>query len=135
MYQIIFSFWQICEIIILRNFRKVPNRNLLHKFDEFFLIDYHFLLRNWNLISNFYVASKFFFEKKCISLVLIFADGSFENFSWVLIFANRQKLSIFFNLEKIEKSICLFKHLKCYNITTQINQINQVRCVRHRHRH
>ena len=37
----------------------------------------------------------FFFEKNCISWVLIFADGSFENFSRVLIFANRQKLSIF----------------------------------------
>ena len=42
----------------------------------------------------------FFFEKNCISRVLIFADGSFENFSRVLIFANRQKLSIFFNLPK-----------------------------------
>ena len=46
-------------------------------------------------------AVMFFFEKKkCISRLLIFADGSFENFSRVLIFANRQKLSIFFNLPK-----------------------------------
>ena len=36
-----------------------------------------------------------FFLKNCISRVLIFADSSFENFSRVLIFANRQKLSIF----------------------------------------
>ena len=42
----------------------------------------------------------FFFEKNCISRVSVFADGSFENFSRVLIFANRQKLSIFVNLPK-----------------------------------
>ena len=41
-----------------------------------------------------------FFEKNCISRVLVFADGSFENFSRVLIFKNRQKLSIFVNLPK-----------------------------------
>ena len=80
-----------------------------------------------------------FFEKNCISRVLVFADGSFENFSRVLIFANRQKLSIFVISPKIEKqkpkellvnnklSIYLFKHLKCYNITTQINQVRRVR--------
>ena len=41
-----------------------------------------------------------FFEKNCILWVLIFGDGSFENFSWVSIFANCQKLSIYFNLPK-----------------------------------
>ena len=42
----------------------------------------------------------FFFEKSCILRVLIFADGSFENFSQVLIFTNRQKLTTYFNPPK-----------------------------------
>ena len=42
--------------------------------------------------TNF--CGNFFSKKNCISWVLIFADGSFENFSRVLIFINRQKLSI-----------------------------------------
>ena len=42
----------------------------------------------------------FFSKKNCISRVLIFADGSFENFLRVLIFTNRQKLSTFFNSPK-----------------------------------
>ena len=37
----------------------------------------------------------FFFQKQCTSRVLIFAGGSFENFSRILIFANHQKLSFF----------------------------------------
>ena len=57
-----------------------------------------------------------FFEKNCISRVLIFADDSFENFSRVLIFANRQKMSIFliFQIRKIKNKSTFSQQLTIY---------------------